>query len=134
MGNREALLKKPELLQVAKELIERFDAHLKAQQYFSVVTNIFASTPEDAAQRLLSLDYLSGLEGPTVSPVFVRSPNNGSVEAQKGLHAAVICVEKKNLYKAVKELRSVRDFGILSNLYSQQVHHSDLDANGKCTM
>ena len=44
-------------------------------------------------------------QGPTVSPVYTL--NDAGSDAQPHLFAATICVPKKKLYPAVKELRRV---------------------------
>jgi len=57
-------------LQIVHELIERFDAHLTAEQYFSVIANMKGTSPEDVASRLLNVP---GLEGLQVGPL-LRMP------------------------------------------------------------
>lgn len=44
------------------------------------------------------------MQGPTVSPVYTRGTSG---EAEQHLFAAVICVPKKQIYPAVKEIRRV---------------------------
>ena len=113
------------------ELIERLEAHLKADGYYSVVANMRGASSRAVADRILACDGLRGLEGPTVSPVFAprdkknssssssssSSPNSDSNadedEGNDGLWAAVICVPKRRLYDCVKELRSIGGSGVL---------------------
>jgi len=59
------------------ELIERFDAHLTAEQYFSVIANMKGSSPEDVASRLLKVPGLEGLQ--VRSPINVRFLNKLTV-------------------------------------------------------
>lgn len=101
VGNRQSLLQRPGLLSIVKELIERFEAHLKATKYFSVISNMKGTSAEKVAQTLSQSKELAGLEGPTISPVY------SSRGEEQGIFAAVICVKKKNLYQAVKQLRQV---------------------------
>ena len=54
--------------QVVHELIERFEAHLTARQYFSVIANMKGTSPEEVASRLLNVP---GLEGLQVSEMWV---------------------------------------------------------------
>lgn len=49
-------------LQVVHELIERFEAHLIARQYFSVIANMKGTSPEEVASRLLNVPGLEGLQ------------------------------------------------------------------------
>lgn len=104
IASRRALLERPGLLEVCHELIERLEAHLKANEYYSVIANMRGDSAEDVASRLLASEELRGLSGPTISPVYTHGANG----AECGLYAAVICVPKKRLYPSVKELRKVR--------------------------
>jgi ATP phosphoribosyltransferase len=92
------------LEQVAHELIERFEAHLTAGGFYSVLANMRGSSPEDVAERILGCDLLRGLQGPTISPVYTST--NGRVTDHE-FYAATICVPKKKLYACVKQLRKV---------------------------
>lgn len=127
VANRKALLDEDSggrLLDIVHELIERLEAHLKADKYYSVVANMRGATSRAVADRILACDGLRGLEGPTVSPVFAprksgdgKSSNSSSPsaddEGNDGLWAAVICVPKRRLYDCVKELRSIGGSGVL---------------------
>lgn len=44
------------------ELIERFDGHLKAEQYYSVVANMRGNSAEEVATLLLTAPGLQGLQ------------------------------------------------------------------------
>lgn len=128
VANKNALLKDDgKLLDIVHELIERLEAHLTADKYYSVVANMRGATSRTVADRILACDGLRGLEGPTVSPVFAPrdgknassspsspSPSSSAVdEGNDGLWAAVICVPKRRLYDSVKELRSIGGSGVL---------------------
>ena len=52
----------PTCPQVVHELMERFDAHLKAEQFYSVIANMRANSPEEAAALLLNAPGLTGLQ------------------------------------------------------------------------
>lgn len=126
VANKKALLRDGgALLDIVHELIERLEAHLKADGYYSVVANMRGASSRAVADRILACDGLRGLEGPTVSPVFAprssdkksssssSSPNSADDEGNDGLWAAVICVPKRRLYDCVKELRSIGGSGVL---------------------
>lgn len=104
--NRTSLLTRPGMLELVHELIERLEAHLVAQSYYSVIANMTGSSAEDVAKRLTEAG-LGGLQGPTISSVF---PGGDKVS---GFYAAVICVPKKELYPAVKSLRKLGGSGVL---------------------
>ncbi|PKI53043.1 hypothetical protein CRG98_026623 [Punica granatum] len=67
------------------------------------------SSAEEVAERVLSQPSLSGLQGPTVSPVFCKS----SQAVQADYYAIVVCVPKKALYKSVQQLRAIGGSGVL---------------------
>ena len=120
VANRDALLRDGgRLLDIVHELLERLEAHLKADKYYSVVANMRGATSRAVADRILACDGLRGLEGPTVSPVFAPrrcgggAPASPGDEGNDGLWAAVICVPKRRLYDCVKELRSIGGSGVL---------------------
>eukprot|EP00891_Asterochloris_glomerata_P002890 jgi/Astpho2/2890/fgenesh1_pm.00050_%23_50_t len=111
VASKRALETRPGLLEVVHELIERFEAHLTAEDFYSVTANMRGSSPEDVATKLLQQPGLQGLAGPTISPVFTMA--DGKAEAQPSYFACVICVEKKKLYSSVKEIRQVGGTGVL---------------------
>lgn len=111
VANRRSLLERPGLLEVAHELMERLEAHLTAGQYYSVIANMKGDSAEEVSSRLLGVELLRGLQGPTVSPIYVLNDQGDAAEHQ--YYAAVICVHKKKLYQSVKELRKVGGSGVL---------------------
>jgi ATP phosphoribosyltransferase len=73
VANRAALLGRPGALEVCHELIERLEAHLTAERFYSVVANMRGADAAEVAARLLAAG-LGGLQGPTVSPVYTLAP------------------------------------------------------------
>ena len=57
-----SLLERPNLLGVAKELIERLDAHLEAGKYYSVQANMRGESAQEVAKRMLETEDLGGLQ------------------------------------------------------------------------
>lgn len=113
VGNRAALLARPELLAIVHELIERFEAHLTAGNYYSVIANMRGESAEEVAGKILASERLRGLQGPTISPVFTPSGSNGAATAEPNLFGTTICVPKKQLYASVNELRKLGGSGVL---------------------
>ena len=113
VANRKSLMDRPGLLAIVHELIERFDAHLKAEQFYSVIANMRGESPEAVATLLLKADGLQGLQGPTISSVYNMNGGNESGAAEHGFYAATICVSKKQLYRAVKSLQKLGGSGVL---------------------
>ncbi|KAI7754055.1 hypothetical protein M8C21_009570, partial [Ambrosia artemisiifolia] len=102
VASKKSLMQRKGLLDITHEILERFEAHLKALDQFTVVANMRGTSEEEVAERILSQPSLSGLQGPTISPVFRKV--DGAVTPD--FYAIVICVPKKKLYKSVQQLRA----------------------------
>ncbi|KAL3625652.1 ATP phosphoribosyltransferase 2, chloroplastic [Castilleja foliolosa] len=109
VASRRSLIQRKGVLDITHEMLERFEAHLRAAGQFTLTANMRGSSADEVAERVLSQTSLSGLQGPTVSPVFCR--RDGKVAAD--YYAIVICVPKKELYKSVQQLRSIGGSGVL---------------------
>ncbi|PKI74870.1 hypothetical protein CRG98_004642 [Punica granatum] len=109
VASRRSLIKREGVLDITHEILERLEAHLRAAGQFTVVANMRGSSAEEVATRLLSQPSLSGLQGPTVSPVYCK--RDGKVVAD--YYAMVICVPKKALYKSVQQLRAIGGSDVL---------------------
>jgi ATP phosphoribosyltransferase len=107
IGNRQALKNQPEALMVAKQLLEFIEAHLRATGYHAIIANIQGESPEAVAQKVLSQPDLAGLQGPTISSVYLRDPNVGD------WYAISIIVRKQRLVQAVGQLRAIGGSGVV---------------------
>ena len=83
----------------ARDLVEIIEAHLQAQEYYSITANMKAETPEDAARYVLERADLAGLRGPTISQVYTGG--------DEGWYAVTLIVEKEKLLPVVEHLRRV---------------------------
>lgn len=110
IANRKALEERPAALAMARELIEYVEAHLRAEACHLVFANMRGDSPEEIAERLFSRPALSGLQGPTISPVF---PNNGHEEEATGWYAVNIVVRKDRLSESISALRAVGGSGVV---------------------
>ncbi|PWA92420.1 ATP phosphoribosyltransferase, catalytic domain-containing protein [Artemisia annua] len=109
VASKKSLVQRKGLLDITHEILERFEAHLRALDQFTVVANMRGNSAEEVAERILSQPSLSGLQGPTISPVFRKV---GGV-VTPDYYAIVICVPKKKLYKSVQQLRAIGGSGVL---------------------
>ncbi|GKA02688.1 ATP phosphoribosyltransferase 2, chloroplastic-like protein [Tanacetum coccineum] len=109
VASKKSLVQRKGLLDITHEILERFEAHLRALDQFTVVANMRGNSAEEVAERILSQPSLSGLQGPTISPVFRKV--DGVVTSD--YYAIVICVPKKKLYKSVQQLRAIGGSGVL---------------------
>ena len=105
IANRKALQSNPEVLEMARRLLEYIEAHLRAKENLLVIANMRGDSPESIAQRLFTQTGVGGLQGPTISPVIVR--NGGS------WHSVSVVVRRDCLPQAITELRLVGGSGII---------------------
>ncbi|KAF5930257.1 hypothetical protein HYC85_031130 [Camellia sinensis] len=104
VASKKSLTQRKGVLDITHEILERLEAHLRAIGQFTVTANMRGSSQEEVAERILSQTSLSGLQGPTISPIFCK--RDGRVAAD--YYAIVICVPKKLLYKSVQQLRATQ--------------------------
>ena len=104
IANKRALRESAGKLAMVKAVLERAEGYLRAQDYCRVAANVRGPSPEAVAALILEQRDLSGLEGPTVAPVF--DPNGND------LHSVTILVEKERALDAVDYLRSFGGNGI----------------------
>jgi ATP phosphoribosyltransferase len=108
IGNRTALTERPEVLAVAKEMLERFEAHLRATEHYNIVANMRGASAEEVAQKVFSQSELGGLQGPTISPVYLREVTDTN------WFAISIVVRKDRLHQAIAQLREIGGSGVLA--------------------
>lgn len=110
VGNRKHLREQSpfgdSLRTLAKEILERIDAHLIGRDTYNVIANIRGSSMVDVSRKLSSQTDLQGVDGPTVSPVVPPA------DSDEGMYAISIVLPKGRLYSAVKQLRKVGGSGV----------------------
>jgi len=104
-ANRAALKARPEVLDLARQLLEYIEAYLRGQENYMVVANMRGDSPEAIARALFAQPDLGGLQGPTLASVITR--------AGERWHSVTIVVHKDRLIPAVKALRSVGGSGVV---------------------
>lgn len=106
IANRAALRARPEVLEVARTLLELTEAHLRAEDHAMIVANMRGTSPRDIAGKMLEQDVLGGLQGPTISPVMVPDGN-------PNWYAVQIVVRRDDLIAAIAELRAIGGSGVV---------------------
>ncbi|KAM7474585.1 hypothetical protein LguiB_021828 [Lonicera macranthoides] len=109
VASRKSLIQRKGVLDTTHEMLERLEAHLRATGQFTITANMRGSSAEQVAERILSQSSLSGLQGPTVSPVYCKRDSKVVTD----YYAIVICVPKQALYKSVQQLRAIGGSGVL---------------------
>jgi ATP phosphoribosyltransferase len=105
IANRAALKARPEVLQLAHQLLEYIEAYLRGQENYMVIANMRGEAPEAIAQAMFQQPELGGLQGPTLAPVITRSGERW--------HSVTIIVHKDRLMEAVRALRAVGGSGVI---------------------
>jgi len=112
VASREALLKRPGVLEIVHEMLERLEAHLRADGVFMVTANVRGSSAESVAEKICGGGrLLRGLQGPTVSPIYTPQSDGAVKEGQ--FYAVSIGVPKTRIYETVKSLRRMGGSGVL---------------------
>jgi ATP phosphoribosyltransferase len=104
VGNLERLWKDGARLEVARALMERMEAHLRAQRFVQVTANLQGESAEAVAAHVLRRREVAGVQGPTVAPVF-------SAEG-RGWYAVTVLVPRERVMEAVEHLRRMGGNGI----------------------
>jgi len=106
IANRKALQTNPKALEMARRLLEYIEAHLRAEENLLVVANMRGESPKVIAQKMFDETMVSGLQGPTISPVIVR-------DAKQKWFSVSIVVRRDDLSRAITELRNIGGSGII---------------------
>lgn len=106
IANRATLRSRREALEMARLLLEYIEAHRRAEDHLTVFANMRGDSAHAIAARMFEQKMLSGLQGPTISPVIVQ----GEVA---GWYAVHIVVRRDCLFEAVAELRSIGGSGVV---------------------
>jgi ATP phosphoribosyltransferase len=106
IANRDTLRARSEVLEVARQLLEFIEAHLRATEHLSVIANMRGSSPEAIAGRMFGEDTLCGLQGPTISQVVVR-------DSDANWYAVHIVVQRQQLFQAIAGLRAIGGSGVI---------------------
>src|SRR6266498_560328 len=106
IANRKVLQTNPNALEMARRLLEYLEAHLRAEENLLVVANMRGESPDGIAQRMFNETTVSGLQGPTISPVIV-------LDAKQKWFSVSIVVRRADLSRAITELRNIGGSGII---------------------
>ncbi|MBI4771360.1 MAG: ATP phosphoribosyltransferase [Chloroflexi bacterium] len=107
IGNRRALQTRPEVLAVGRQLLEYFEAHLRAAGAYLVFANMRGDSAEAIAARMFAHTELGGLQGPTISPVIPRDPGG------ERWFAVNLVVRQDHLQAAIAQLRAIGGSGVV---------------------
>lgn len=107
IANREAVTSRPEVLAIARQLLEFIEANFRAEGSYLVIANMRGGSPEEITAKMAPMPHIGGLQGPTVSPVYPQG------EAKGGWWAVNIVCRKADLFQSIAELRSIGGSGVI---------------------
>jgi len=105
IANRQALKERPEVLAMARQLLEFIVAHLRAAENVSIFANIRGESPESIARKMFTQSVIGGLQGPTISQVITHR--------EESWYAVHLIVRRDQLAQAIAELREVGGSGVI---------------------
>jgi len=106
IANRKALQTRPDVLEMARRLLEYIEAHLRAKDNVLVIANMRGESPDVIAQKIFTQTNVGGLQGPTISPVVVR-------DGGPHWYSVTVVVRRDHLPQAISELRLIGGSGII---------------------
>lgn len=106
IANRTSLKRNPATLQVARRMLEYFEAYLRANSELAIFANMRGASPEAIAAQVFTQPTIAGLQGPTISRVVVR-------DGDPNWYAVNVIVPRTRLYDAVNEIRSIGGSGVV---------------------
>lgn len=106
IANTASLLQNPQLLEIARILIEFFEAHLQAREKLAIFANMRGESADEVARKIFASSTIAGLQGPTISRVFVRNDI-------QNWFAVNIIVAREQLFQAITELRNIGGSGVI---------------------
>jgi ATP phosphoribosyltransferase len=110
IGNRAALQQRPDVLELARELIEYVEAHLRAEDCYLVFANMRGDSADEIARRMFAHPELGGLQGPTIAPIV---PNNRAANDAASWYAVNLVVRKERLTPTIAALRATGGSGVV---------------------
>jgi ATP phosphoribosyltransferase len=111
VANRESL-RRPEVMNVGIELLEYFEAHQRADNFFMIWANVRGKSLQDVGELVTTRTNLGGLEGPTIAPIY---PNPHAANANPGYHwySVSIAVSRREMSDAIEQMRAIGGSGII---------------------
>lgn len=103
IGNRQAMIDHPELLESVRIITEYIDASMEGRDYYQITVDVQGESAEDVAQKIASNPVTGGLLGPTVAPIYSANGN----ESAKLWYTVTLIVRQKELLKAVEHVREM---------------------------
>ena len=99
IGNRQALLQNPELMNVLHQITEYMDAAMIGRNFYQIVVDVQGSSAQSVAKTVAQNPLTKGLLSPTVTPIYTGT--------KPDWFTVTVTVDSRNMLEAVNYLRSV---------------------------
>ena len=106
IANRKALQTRPEVLEMARRLLEYIEAHMRAKENLLVIANMRGDNADVITKKIFTQTSVGGLQGPTISPIGVR-------DGTPNWYSATVVVRRDHLPQAISELRLIGGSGMI---------------------
>ncbi|HSH02403.1 MAG TPA: ATP phosphoribosyltransferase [Anaerolineae bacterium] len=110
VAHKPSLQNRPEVLKMARELLEFIEAYLRAANCYLLFANMRGPNPQAIADKMLAETTITGLQGPTISPVV---PPQANASPDNNWFAINIIVRKPELTTAIRQLRAIGGSGVI---------------------
>jgi len=119
IGNRRELLASSVKREQLRHVMEFAEAHLRSKRYRTLTANVRGESAPEVAAHVIQQVATAGALGPTVSPVFPKTPEGSDARTgpvitalETGWYAVSIVVEEQLLLPAIDHLRRAGSGGI----------------------
>ena len=110
IGNRKLLGAASRSLELARNMLEMMEGHMRAGSFYRLNANVRGSSPEAVGAKILSRADLAGLQGPTISTVY-------NVREEEWCAVSLV-VPREQLLEAVDHLRDAGGADIFASQIS----------------
>lgn len=119
IGNRRELRSSSAKREQLRHIMEFAEAHLRSKRYRTLTANVRGESAADVAAHVIQQIATAGTLGPTVAPVFPKTPDGSGTHAgpvvttlETGWYAVSVVVEENLLLPAIDHLRRAGSGGI----------------------
>jgi ATP phosphoribosyltransferase len=117
IGNRRTLRHSPPKLELVRTVLELVEARRRARLFYSVMANVQGQSAEEVGRKVAARPELSGMQGPTIAPVWSSAhdpqSNDGAfVIHQPQWYAVTVVVPQEQMLPTINHLRAIGASGL----------------------
>jgi ATP phosphoribosyltransferase len=115
IGNRRVLRANQAKLERVRLVLELIEARRRARLFYSVMANVRGQSVEDVGREIARRPELSGVQGPTIAPVWDKAldPDNAEfVTRQPHWFAVTVVIPQEQMLSTITHLRQIGANGL----------------------